>query len=191
MINLPKPPRGKSNLRYISNSTQVKAAYGGPTKLINRLGDRYECETAVKGRGTQAAPLIAKLNQARRDKARMPIEQAVQYDRFTAPVTVATAVSGGMTVRLSGTGQLTAGQFINLTGTNDRRYLHMVTADVTLVAGGTQVEVIPPIRSNISFGSHVEVNDPTIEGYLSSTTNEWAINFHRIIEVSFTITEAE
>lgn len=169
---------------------KVEAAYGGSTKLVNRLGDRFSYEFNYKVRAEQGGPLAAKLAQATREKARVQINQPIDYPTLSA-VTVGTAVSGGLTVNMKGTGKLTAGQFINLTA-NGKLYLHMVTADANLTAAGVAVQIIPAVRTSISVGSAVEVNNPMIEGYLANNTPSWEVNdLPRVISLSFQIVEAE
>lgn len=189
MIDLPRPPKQKAELKYISFGVDVDSAYGGPNKRINRLGDRYSYSVVLKARGNQGAPVIALINKGRRELVRMPVNQAVDYPATN--LTVKTGVSGGSVIALQGTGDLKAGQLITLYGPNNKQYLHMVYEDVTITAAGTNVQLTPMIRGPINAGSHVETQSPTITGWLTGKTTEWTINEAKIVEVELTITEAE
>lgn len=189
MIDLPRPPKQKAKLEYISYSVDVESTYGGPTKRINRLGDRYSYTVNLKARGSQGAPAIALLNRGRREQVRMPVNQAVDYPPTS--ITVRTSATGGSTIALQGSGELKAGQFIVLHGVGTRQYLHMVAEDAVIASGGTNVRLTPPIRAAINAGSHVETANPTITGWLSGKTTEWTINELKIVEVELVITEAE
>lgn len=195
MISLPKAPRGKTDLAYVSNSSQRQPAFGGPTKLINRLGDRFAYKVTIKGRAVQVAPLVAKLNAGRSDKVRMPVNQPVEYADVPGPVTVRTAVSGGHGLNLTGLPAghvMKGGQMVSVTAVNGVSYLHQIIDDVTADASGrVSLIVAPMVRSQLNVGDPVNVNAPIIEGYLAGSVTEWTADFLNLIEVGFQILEAE
>lgn len=195
MINLPKGPRGKTELNYVSNSMDHQPAYGGPTKRINRLGDRFAYKLVIKGRASQVRPLVAKLNAGRSDKVRMPVNQPVDYAQVLGSVTVATAVSGGNALNLSGLPAgyvMTCGQMVSIMAVNGVSYLHEIRADATANGSGTvSLNVSPMIRTQLNVGDAVNVNAPIIEGYLAGSVTEWSADYLDLIEVGFQIMEAE
>ncbi len=195
MITLPKAPRGKTELNYVSNSMDHQPAYGGPTKRINRLGDRFAYKLVIKGRAVQVRPLVAKLNAGRSDKVRMPVNQPVDYAQVPGSVTVATAVSGGNALNLAGlpAGHLMkSGQMISIMAVNGVSYLHEVRNDATTNGSGMfALTVSPMIRTQHNVGDAVNVNAPIIEGYLAGSVTEWTADFLNLIEVGFQILEAE
>lgn len=195
MILLTKPPRGTAKLSYLSNSIDHQPTHGGATKRINRLGDRFSFEVAIRARADQGSALVARLNAARSDKVRIPVRQAVDYARITGPVRVATSISGGQSLNLNGlpaAHQLKCGQMISIKAVNGVSYLHQIVNDATANASGViTLAVAPMIRSILNVGDLVEVNDPIIEGYLAGSATEWTVDFMRTVQVGFTIVEAE
>lgn len=169
--------------------------HGGSTKRINRLGDRFAYQVTIKGRGSQAAPLVAKLNAGRSQKVRMPVNQPVVYADVTNPVTVGVSVSGGQSLTLRGLPAghvLKGGQMVSLTAVNGVSYLHQIADDATANASGIiGVAVVPAIRTTLNIGDVVNVNAPIIEGYLAGSVTEWTADFLKLIEVGFQIVEAE
>lgn len=195
VISLPKAPRGKTDLAYVSNSSQRQPAFGGPTKLINRLGDRFAYKVTIKGRAVQVAPLVAKLNAGRSDKVRMPVNQPVDYADVPGAVTVHTAVSGGHSLNLAGLPvghSLKSGQMVSVMAVNGVSYLHQIVDDATADGSGrVALTVTPMVRSQLNVGDQVNVNAPIIEGYLAGSVTEWTADFLNLIEVGFQIVEAE
>lgn len=195
MIILKRPPRGTAKLSYLSNALDHQPTHGGSTKRINRLGDRYSYEVAIRARGDQASALVAKLNAGRSDKVRVPVNQAATFAHVAGPVTIATAVSGGQSMNITGLPnghQMKGGQLISVRGVNGVSYLHMIVNDSTANSNGTAaLTVTPMIRTVLNVGDQVEVNDPVIEGYLAGAVTEWTVDFIRSIQVAFTVVEAE
>lgn len=195
MILLSKPPRGTTKLSYLSNSIDHQPTHGGATKRINRLGDRFSFEVSIRARGDQGSALVARLNAGRSDKVRIPIHQAVEYARVTGPVRVSTSISGGQSLNLNGLPaghKLMGGQLISIKAVSGVSYLHQIVNDATANASGViTLTVAPMIRTVLSVGDLVEVNDPVIEGYLAGSATEWTVDFMRSVQVGFTIVEAE
>lgn len=169
--------------------------HGGPTKRINRLGDRFAYEVTIKGRANQVAPLVAKLNAGRAQKVRMPVNQPGDYVQLTNPVTVSVSVSGGQSLTLTGlpVGHvLKGGQMVSIMAVNGVSYLHQIADDATANASGViGLTVVPAVRTTLSIGDVVTVNLPIIEGYLAGSVTEWTADFLKLIEVGFQIVEAE
>lgn len=195
MIILSKPPRGSAKVSYVSNGQDHQPTHGGPTKRINRLGDRFSYEIALRARGDQGSALVAKLNAGRSQKVRIPIRQAVEFPVVGGPVTVSTAVSGGTSLNMTGLPNghvLKGGQFISVTGVNGVSYLHQIIEDATSNASGTvALTVAPMIRTVLNVGDPVRVNDPVIEGYLVGAATEWTVDFIGSVQVGFVVMEAE
>lgn len=195
MILLKKPPRGTAKVTYQSNAIDNVPTHGGPTKRVNRLGDRLGYEVSFRANGEQGSAFVAKLNAGRSDKVRVPIRQAVDYAQVGGPITVATAISGGQSINLTGFASghvLKGGQMISVRGVNGVSYLHQIVNDATANASGVvALTVVPMVRTILNVGDPVQVNDPVIEGYLAGNATEWTIDFIRSVQVAYTVLEAE
>lgn len=197
MIVFPKLPRGSYSLGYLSNGVQQQGAFGGPSKLINRLGDRYAMTVnSLRLRGDQGRGLVAKLTAGRSDKVRVPVYQPPFEGHPGAPRVAGAhnAQTTTLTIKNLTVGfNVKAGLFLTIIAANGKRYLHQIVSDDAVVGGGgtAVVTVSPMIRVALTDNAQIEMAEPTIEGFLNGQSNEWTLDYMRTIGVSFTVTEAE
>lgn len=191
---LPQLPRGSYRWQYISNNIDLTSADTGVTQRVSKLGDKFEVSTTFRVRGEQGIGLMAVLNSNKSKKVRLPFPQTMDIGSPGNAVKVNGAASG-TTINLKGftpNYKLKAGQFISVVH-NAKRYLHQVVFDVTANGSGVAQTVIiaPMLRAPVIGDETVEVAEPTIEGYLTTNTNEWVSDFIKSVAVTVTVREAE
>jgi hypothetical protein len=89
--------------------------------------------------------------------------------------TVQGAGQAGSTLQSHGWGSALppGGTFFSFVGPSGRNYLHVVTQQVTAVAGASLLQIAPMLRESPANGAALQFNTPQIEGFLSGTTEEW------------------
>lgn len=197
MIILPRLPRGSYTLGYASNAVQQQGAFGGPTKLINRLGDRFSMTVnGLRLRGDQGMRLAAKLNAGRSQKVRVPIYQPEFEGHPGAPRVAGAHLANATTLTIKNVTvgfNLRTGLYLTILAANGNRYLHQITSDDAVVgSGGTAVITVSPmLRVALTDNTQIEMVEPTIEGFLTGQTNDAALDYMRTVGQSFTVMEAE
>lgn len=188
----PGPRSAKPSL--VSFGTLLVPFLGGPSQRINRLGTRWALMVSMAPMLTE--PLgrqwVSALAQASENGAIMAVPQDIDVGSPGVP-RVSAAVGSGMALPLKGMTagyQLKEGQFLSIIH-GGRRYLHMVTAALTIGAGGTGTAAIyPMLRTALSNNDVVEIAEPMIEGWIDGAF-DWSILQSPMVQLpDFTITEA-
>ena len=86
---------------------------------------------------------------------------------------------------------LKAGQFISVVKAG-KRYLHQVYEAATASGGGlANAKITPALRVPLTGNEIVEIAEPTIEGFLQSSSAEWTTDFQQTITLTVAVREAE
>lgn len=187
----PKLPQGRTNLTFNSNFKDLQPNGGGPHQRVSQLGDRYKLEHTMSLRGVQGMGVVADMNANAGQKVRVPVPQ--MFDIGSPGNTIQVSGSNaGRSLSVKGVAAsylFRKGQYLTIVRSG-KRYLHMITADVTATAGGlATLPIVPMIRTVLTGNEVVEVREPTIEGYLTNRENAWVQNIG--VSVTLIVQEAE
>ena len=194
-VTLPSTPGPvAAEVKVVDFGGELSPALGGPVQRINRVGTRLAMAVTMPPMNGQVArPWISRLLRGKLDGLVMAVAQpGLAIGSPGAPV-----VSGGgqtgstLSVRSGAAGYVYRdGQFVSIIA-GGRRYLHMITGDVTANGSGAAVlGVFPPLRVSPADGAGVEVAAPKIEGLLIGEEASYTVDYAAMFGLKFTITEA-
>lgn len=187
----PKLPQGKTNLTFVPNFKDLQPSGGGPLQRVSQLGDRYKLEHTMTLRGDQGMGVVADMNANAGQKVRVPVPQMIDIGS-PGDTVLTSGANAGRSLSVKGVApsySFRKGQYLTIVRSG-KRYLHMVTADVTASAGGlATLPIVPMIRTILTGNEAVEVREPSIEGYLTNRENQWVQNIG--VSVTIIVQEAE
>lgn len=190
---LPRLPRGQFDFEYIGNNLIQDPGEGGETLVIARLGTRFKVSTTIRLRGDQGMALVALLNGKRTEKVRLLINQVIDIDPAGSAVQ-ANGSNQGSILKFKGLPAnyaLRGGQYFTVVK-NGKRYLHQIIEPTTATPGGLATAAITPmLRVALSGNEAIEVDEPSIEGYLDGPTNEYGTDFAKTVSLKVSVKEAE
>jgi hypothetical protein len=165
---------------------------GGPVQHINRLGDRFGIRYVMPELdGEEARSYIARLLRGRNERVLIPWFRTVFDQPDEGAPKVASGVSGGMAVPITGVaGGYTTyeGQFLSIVH-DGRRYMHMATGNLT---GNGTLGIWPPLRTALNANDVVELADPMIEGLVSPGDEiSWSHAIDLTTAISFSVVESK
>lgn len=171
----------------------LNGALGGPTIRINRLGDKTGVNVTLSAQGLICGgrTWIGKLHKAKFEAVRLKLPVPSDIGNPGTPLvngagqTGTSLVLDGLTVAYA----IKAGMKFSVI-VSSRRYLHVVTDDVTANGSGqATVTFAPMLRVSPADNATVEFAQPYIEGYVKQEA--WSEDWTQITgELAFTLTEA-
>jgi hypothetical protein len=180
--------------RPVLFSGNQESPLGGEDLPIPRMGDRFAIDvtTGQLLRDDDARNLIASLIEATTSGAIMPlILPGSDQRRWSTPVVDGTDQAGSiLKVRGFGTNTgLLRGEFFSIVHAG-RRYVHMITANMTVPADGRiSVPIWPMLRFLTVDGEQCEFTEPMIEGRLVGFDQGAVLSGIRIQPLQFSIVE--
>ncbi len=189
----PRLPRGQFEFEYIGNNLIQDPGEGGETLVIARLGTRFKVSTTVRLRGDQGMGLVALVNGKRTEKVRLLINQMMAIATAGSAVQ-ANGANQGSILKFKGLPAnypLRGGQYFTVVK-NGKRYLHQIVEPTTATPAGLATAVITPmLRVALTGNEVIEVDAPSIEGYLDGPTSSYGTDFDKTVTVTVTVKEAE
>jgi hypothetical protein len=169
---------------------------GGPEQYVDRVGTRFGLRVTLPPKRTQddARVIQSRLLQGRKSRLIMPWPQpGVDVGNPGTPL-VREATNGGTFLPLKGLAaglQIREGQFVSIIH-GGRRYVYMITADVTANdSGEAGAAIFPLLRTPLSINDVVEIARPMIEGFVSPGEElSWQFAVDRLVSFSFTVSES-
>lgn len=193
-IALPTAPQPASATpRLLDFGTVLTPPQGGPMQRLNRIGNRFALEVVLPTlTPDQRLVWVSRLLRGMTEGVLLPFPQP-----GTDPgVPGAPAVNGGgqtgSAIALRGLAAgyvIREGQALSIIFAG-RRYLHIATADVTVVGGAGTVPITPMLRISPNDGAPVEITTPMIEGLLSGNDLPWQLRTDHNADITFVVTEA-
>ena len=186
----------QSTPRPILFSGNQEGSLGGPSLRIPRMGDRFalDVQTGQLRNDDDGRRFISALTQATTGDALFPFLQPNLPNPPVAGSTVVDGANQSGTVLIIRGGRVSAmlanGRFFSIVHAG-RRYLHMLTEDVTIGGDGRVGFLIwPMLRFRTVDGEAVEFDAPKIEGQLMGFDGKGAtFERNRTNPISFTIQE--
>lgn len=200
VIALPASPRYNAGSPFLlSQAADLESPLGGVTQRIARVGSRYGIDVqypAMKysdGQAFLAAMIAAEVSPV---AVEFPQRGFVVGTPGNPVVNGAGQTGAALAIRSGAPGYtFKAGQFFDYVtsyGGVARRFVHMVSAQVTLSGGGAGTLAIwPLIRVSPNDGDALEVTTPQLEGFIQLANKRlpWTIELVRRIGVKFTVVE--
>lgn len=186
-VAIPTFPQGTStNITLRSSSVDLKPTFGGPTQRLSRLADKWLYDVQLRPmNSTQAGPYLAALAQGLSQTVVATVLQGQNLSAFNNTGTVVSNVTSGSILNIQNIGSTPfVGQFFSIIH-GGVRYLHMITA-----IAGSQLTVIPALKTSITAGDVLEFAAPKIEGFIEGNEQSWTVGMVSNVGVSFKIVEA-
>lgn len=168
---------------------------GGPEQHIDRIGTRFGLRVTLPPKATrdEARVIQSRLLQGRKSRLLMPWPQPGVVVGSPGAPRVREAVNGGTFLPLKGLSsglKMREGQFLSVVHLG-RRYVYMLTADVTASdSGELGAAIFPLLRTPLSINDVVEIETPMIEGLVSPGEElSWQVSVDHLVSFSFTISE--
>ena len=194
-ILLPTDPVPQSwTPRVLDWGGELTPVLGGEVQRLNRLGDRLAVDVVLTPTqdAVAAQAYIARLRRARRDGALMAWPQLNLVIGNPGSPSVDGGGQAGSQLAIKGLTPgyaIREGQFFSLV-TNGCRYVHMVTAALTVPASGlATLPIEPMLRVSPSNHDVIEFAAPKIEGLVSGLDRGWTVDIAGTVGLAFTITE--
>lgn len=191
-ITLTALPIAEHTVELKSNAKVLTPVMGGVQQRINSLGDRFSLKINTDPMMyNQAARIITDLNAGLTETVIYPVPQPFTIGNPGSPQ-VSTANQRGRTLALKGLAngfKFSKGMFITVVS-NGTRYLHQITTDTTVSGTTATVAILPMLRVNPSVNDVVQVQNPTIEGFISGNSNSWTVSRLQAVGLTVEITEA-
>lgn len=186
------PFMSRGEPRELNFGLDQRPALGGPATRITRGGTRFACDFSFPPMAPDTSrPFIARLLQARENGARVtwPLMGVSQGSPGSPVVNGSGATGTSLPVRSANPGyQVKEGYWLNVVKSGVY-YLHTCTANTILAAGTGTIPVWPPLRTSLSDGDTVVIDEPLFEGMLTSPVS-WPMNTNKIVTLEFTLEEA-
>lgn len=193
-VSLPSDPYFVScTPRLVSSGNDLTSPVGQAVQRIFRLGDKFAADIVMP-------PMVRATADKWFSKLMQGMRSTVVFDWPLPDAGVGTPgaplVNGagqiGTSLTLDGFTALYPikdGQFFSIVQSG-RRYLHMVTADVTASGDGqATVSFLPMLRISPSDNAVVEFAQPKIEGLIQADDLRFPIGVDHIVALTFSITE--
>ncbi|WP_295217338.1 hypothetical protein [uncultured Brevundimonas sp.] len=137
--------------------------------------------------------LVALVNGKRTEKVRLLINQMMAIATAGSAVQ-ANGANQGSILKFKGLPAnypLRGGQYFTVVK-NGKRYLHQIVEPTTATPAGLATAVITPmLRVALTGNEVIEVDAPSIEGYLDGPTSSYGTDFDKTVTVTVTVKEAE
>lgn len=191
-ITLTTLPVADHTIELKSNAKLLTPVMGGVQQRINSLGDRFSLKINTDPMMyNQAARVITDLNAGLTETVIYPVPQPFAIANAGSPQ-VSTANQKGRTLALKSLAngfKFSKGMFITVIS-NGTRYLHQITADTTVSGTTATVAILPMLRVSPAVNDVVQVQNPTIEGFISGNSNAWTVSRLQAVGLTVEITEA-
>ena len=184
--------------RYIDKGGVLRSLVGGVDQRLDRPGSKWGCSFRTKPmRGDEAIQWHSRLVAGQREKASIKMPQPgitiQQVGDFFVP-TAQAAMAYSVTIKSNNAAEVgktfKEGQFITIIQAGVR-YVHQVTANTVVPAGGqVTLPIQPALRIAPAVNDFVEVLAPRIEGYVTPGMS-MDINSAKIYGFEFDIEEAK
>ncbi|MCW3837801.1 hypothetical protein ACFQ1E_17285 [Sphingomonas canadensis] len=194
MIDLTALKCQAAPVRLIDWGVMQRPSGPGPTARVGRVGTRFGIEYVAPPEEIEpdGRRWIARLQQAKQQGARVLYPQVEFNVGAPGAPTVDGAVSGGMSLPITGAAAnyaIREGQALNVVRSG-RTYLHFAAAQTILDASGDgTIALTTPLRAVLAGGESVELKNPAIEGWLTGDEFSWTLELARTVGLSFAIEE--
>lgn len=167
----------EAKCRLLTFGVRLEPGTGGPVQRAQRMGSRFGAELTIAALGEKdAGQLLGAILEAANTGSTVVASwpQAAGNARGTPLVNGGSQAGSSLTVDGLNSLTIRAGTFFSFTA-GGRRYLHMVTRDVTPVAGAATLTIAPMLRASPADNAPLSFSQPEIEGFLSDACNSWTI----------------
>ena len=193
-ITLQGLPRATNyNMRAISAANTLSPAFGGADQRLSRKGSRFAIDISIPALSAAGCGmgLIADLLRGETETLVLEIPEHLPAVAYGAPV--ANGVSTGSVLAVKGLtpgAVIRKGKFLSII-LSGQRFVYMVTAEMTVPAGGlASLPIWPMLRRPTIDGAVIELAAPKIEGFIEPG-QDWSINSLKAVGMSFTLKERE
>lgn len=193
-ITLQGLPRATNySMRAISAANTLSPAFGGADQRLSRKGSRFAIDVSIPALSAAGCGmgLIADLLRGETETLVLEIPEHLPAVAYGAPV--ANGVSTGSVLAVKGLtpgAVIRKGKFLSII-LSGQRFVHIVTAEMTVPAGGlVSLPIWPMLRRPTIDGAVIELAAPKIEGFIEPG-QDWSINSLKAVGMSFTLKERE
>lgn len=187
------PRQTRYSMRAISAANTLSPAFGGADQRLSRKGSRFALDVSIPALSAAGCGmgLIADLLRGETETLVLEIPEHLPAVAYGAPV--ANGVSTGSVLAVKGLtpgAVIHKGKFLSIILLG-QRFVHIVTAEMTVPAGGlVSLPIWPMLRRPTIDGAVIELAAPKIEGFIEPG-QDWSINSLKAVGMSFTLKERE
>lgn len=187
------PRQTRYSMRAISAANTLSPAFGGADQRLSRKGSRFAIDVSIPALSAAGCGmgLIADLLRGETETLVLAIPEHLPAVAYGAPV--ANDVSTGSVLAVKGLtpgAVIRKGKFLSII-LSGQRFVYMVTAEMTVPAGGlVSLPIWPLLRRPTADGAVIELAAPKIEGFIEPG-QDWSINSLKAVGMSFTLKERE
>lgn len=193
-ITLPTLPLiQEAKCRLLTFGVRLEPGTGGPVQRAQRMGSRFGAELQIAALGEKdAGQLLGVILEAANTGATVVTSWPQAAGQAHGTPLVNGGSQAGSTLAIDGLNSLIvkAGTFFSFSS-GGRIYLHMVTRDVTPVAGAATLTIAPMLRVSPADNTPLSMATPQIEGFLSDACNSWTIDMLTARSFTLAIDENE
>ncbi|NWE54265.1 hypothetical protein [Brevundimonas sp. P7753] len=187
------PAKTNYSMRAISAANTLSPAFGGADQRLSRKGSRFAIDVSIPALSAAGCGmgLIADLLRGETETLVLEIPEHLPAVAYGAPA--ANGVSTGSVLAVKGLtpgAVIRKGKFLSII-LSGQRFVHIVTAEMTVPAGGlVSLPIWPMLRRPTIDGAVIELAAPKIEGFIEPG-QDWSINSLKAVGMSFTLKERE
>lgn len=187
------PRQTRYSMRAVSAANTMSPAFGGADQRLGRKGSRFAIDVSIPALSAAGCGmgLIVDLLRGETETLVLGIPEHLPAVAYGAPV--ANGVSTGSVLAVKGLtpgAVIRKGKFLSII-LSGQRFVHIVTAEMTVPAGGlVSLPIWPTLRRPPIDGAVIELAAPKIEGFIEPG-QDWSINSLKAVGMSFTLKERE